>query len=295
MRIGFLDYYLDNYHANQFHGLLRGEFAAQVSAELGQPVELALAYETHAEAGPQRGDWCEARSVAKATSAEQLAQECDALICMAPDNPEQHLPLLKLVAKFGKPLFLDKSLAGNLGEAREILSVADEHGVSIFSTSSLRFSTELGGLLEKCGKASRRDIFSRGLGGWAGYACHVVCPAQRLLAAPVRRVIETGRGDVWLVTLEYGDGQRALVETRHSDNEYDVTPYHLGARVGNETQVATVAAYGDLYRNVLHEAIRFFHTGESPVSRSEMVQAVAIEEAAIESRKLGGAWVELPE
>jgi hypothetical protein len=294
MRIGFLDLYLDNYHANQFHGLLRGDFGASITAELGQPVELHMAYETDPAAGPQRGDWCSAREVTKATSAEQLAAECDALICMSPDNPEQHLPLLKLVAAAGKPIFLDKSLAGSLDEAGEILSLADQHNIRIFSSSSLRFSTELSTLVEGLGSEARTDIFSRGLGGWAGYACHVVCPTLRLIGEPVQRIIETGTGDAWLVTVEYGGGSRAFIETRHSDNEYEVTPYHLGARTGTQTQVATVAAYPDLYRNILHAAIRFFQTGESPVSRQEMLQAVAIEEAAIESRRRGGEWITLP-
>jgi hypothetical protein len=294
MRIGFLDLYLDNYHANQFHGLLRGDFGANITAELGQPVELHMAFETDPTAGPNRGDWCSARNVTKATSAQELAAKCDALICMAPDNPEQHLHLLKLVADAGKPIFLDKSLAGNLDDAGEILRLVDKSNGRVFSTSSLRFSSELTTLMDGLPEGPREDIYSRGLGGWAGYACHVVCPTLRLLGEPIKRVIETGNGDVWLVTVETATGRRAAIETRHSDNEYEVTPYQLGCRVGTQTYVTTVAAYAELYRNILHAAIRFFQTGESPVGRQESLQAVAIEEAAVESRRRGGEWITLP-
>ena len=51
-----------------------------------------------------------------------------------------HLEQVRPVFKAGKPVFIDKPVAGSLADAIAIFRLAREHNVPCFSSSSLRFS-----------------------------------------------------------------------------------------------------------------------------------------------------------
>src|SRR5262249_13613621 len=56
-----------------------------------------------------------------------------------------HLEQVKPVLKAGKPVFIDKPVAGSLADAVEIFELAKKHNVPCFSASSLRFSPGIQG------------------------------------------------------------------------------------------------------------------------------------------------------
>ena len=71
-------------------------------------------------------------------SIEQLCQEVDAVLLESVDG-RPHLEQARPVIKAGKPLFLDKPMAGSLRDALEIFRLAREHKAPVFSASSLRY------------------------------------------------------------------------------------------------------------------------------------------------------------
>ncbi len=72
-------------------------------------------------------------------SIEALLPTVDVVLLESVDG-RPHLEQVKPVFKAGKPVFIDKPVAGSLADAIEIFRLAREHNVPCFSSSSLRFS-----------------------------------------------------------------------------------------------------------------------------------------------------------
>jgi predicted dehydrogenase len=285
MRIGFVDHHLNNFHANKFLALLQGPVA-----EEGAQIVSAW------ESDPTGEDWCARNGIPRAESAAAVAEQCDGVMVLAPDNIDAHLALCQEVFPAGKPVVVDKFLATRFDEAKEIMRLAREAGVPLFSSSSLRFAVELESALEGVEEPAA-EAFARGMGEWEGYGVHTLSLALRALGpeAQPARLIDTGRDGAACVTLETSDGRRAWIDVRAAANQWEVFPWTFGFRAGDRYVTGAVQDYDGFYANLMRQAIRFFRTGESPVTAEEMLSVVAILGGASHSRAQGGAWISLPE
>ncbi len=279
MKIGFVDHHLNNFHANKFLSLLHEKLADE-----GARVVAAW------ESDPTGEDWCEKNKVPRLGSAAAVAEACDAVMVLAPDNIDAHLGLCRQVFPAGKPTLVDKFLAPSLDEARQIVELAEKHRVRIFSASSLRFAGELQkALADAGGKPS--EAFARGMGVWDGYGVHTLSLVVGALGADATRLINTGTVDSTSLTIDYADGRRAWVDVRSAANMWEALPWGFGVKANDKYTVDTVKDYDGFYTNLMKEAVKFFRTGESPVSVKEMLKVVAILEGTNASREQGGVWL----
>ena len=275
MRIGFVDHHLNNYHANKFLALLQGELGARVVS----------AWESH----PTGDDWCVQNAVPRAESPAAVAAAADAVIVLAPDNIDAHPDLCRQVFPAGKPVMVDKFLAPNLHEAREIVEMAEQRSVRLFSASGLRFAVEMEAALAEAGEAPSQ-AFARGMGAWDGYGVHTLSLVVAALGADYARLIDTGTDTSTTVTLAYEDGRRGWLDVREAANQWEALPWAFGFKVGDRYVTGTVADFDGFYAALMRRAVEFFRTGESPVSTEEMLGIVGVLEGARRSRELGGQW-----
>src|SRR6058998_2810815 len=77
----------------------------------------------------------------------QLLDKVDVVLLESVDG-RIHLQEATPVIKAGKPLFIDKPLAGSLADAIVIYDLARKHNVPCFSSSSLRFSPGIRDILK---------------------------------------------------------------------------------------------------------------------------------------------------
>lgn len=280
LKIGFLDHHLNTSHSMKFLALLRGS--------IGQgDIEITGAWESN----PEVDDWCESNAVTRMGSAAEVVAASDAIIVLAPNNPEAHLELARPALEAGKPTFIDKSIADCSRDAREILRIAERNNAPVFAASSLRFAGELDALEEQ-EPPPYDSVYARGMGNWNGYAVHTIAMALRLFGTNIQRVIDTGTDEARCVTLDDGR-RRCNIDVRVSTNQYETTPWQVGALVSGKYVTATVTRFDQFYENLMREVVEFFSTGISPISAEEMIMTVAIEKAAELSLANGGAWVEL--
>lgn len=88
-KIGFIDYYLDEWHANKYPDWIR--------AASGGTMEVAYAYGMKdAERGLSNAAWCGKHGIALRQTVEEVVAESDYLIVLSPDNPEHHEALAQL-------------------------------------------------------------------------------------------------------------------------------------------------------------------------------------------------------
>ena len=104
---------------------------------------------------------------------KELCKQVDAIMIENVDG-RPHLKHAFDVIKSGKPLYIDKPLAGTFADCKKIYHLAKQHKVPIFSSSSLRFSkSTLAARAGKHGKVLHCETFSPAQGPSLGT---VLCP-----------------------------------------------------------------------------------------------------------------------
>lgn len=279
LRIGFVDHHLNNFHANTFLRLLHEDLAAEGA-------RVVAAWESH----PTGEDWCAKHGVERKGSIAEVVGAVDAVMVLAPDHLADHLALCEQVLPAGKPTFIDKLLSPSLADAQKIVALAQQHGTPITCSSALRFAVELEAMLPQLG-GTPSEAFARGMGEWMGYGVHTVALVVGLMGTGAARVADVGTPSSRFLAIEYADGRRATVEVRDSENMWNVFPWTFGAKVDNTYHVETVKDYNGFYRNLMERVVRFFQTGQSPVTAQEALEIVHILDASNRSQQAGGAWV----
>ena len=122
MRIGFIDYYLDEWHANNYPKWIYEASNGEIE------VELAYGQIDSPIGGRTNAQWCSDMGVERAETIEQVVDRCDGLIVLSPDNCEMHEALSRLPLESGKPTYIDKTFAPDYETARRIFAVGKAHG-----------------------------------------------------------------------------------------------------------------------------------------------------------------------
>lgn len=264
------------------------KFLALLRGSVGQgDIEISGAWESD----PEQADWCEINGVTRLQSPQEVIERSDAIMVLAPNNPEVHFDLAKPALEAGKPVFIDKDLASTTRAGRDLIRLSERHDAPLMAASALRFASELDALEDR-EPPPYDSVFVRGMGKWNGYAIHSITMALRLFGTDVLRVIDTGTDEARIVTLDDGR-RRCSIDVRESENQYETTPWQAGALVSGRYETATITRFDQFYTNLMQEVVEFFRSGTSPISTDEMLLTIAIEKAADLSLAEGGVWVEL--
>ena len=226
-------------------------------------------------------------------SIEELARDVDAIMLESLDG-RPHLAQFKRTLAAKKPVFIDKPFAGSLRDGLEIARLAREHGVPVFSSSSLRYAPEpIGPALEKIGgvlsaysvgpaeyDARHPDMF------W--YGIHAIEALYTVMGPGCVSLVRTKTENNDVITGVWADGRVGTMQgNRKGFRGYGVTV--LGPKgsvtVGEKSS----------YRGLLVEVVKFFQTGVSPVPIETTIEILAFMEAADESKRRGGVPVTIAE
>ncbi len=220
----------------------------------------------------------------------ELARNVDAIMIESVDG-RPHLAQFKEVLSAGKPVFIDKPVAGSLRDALEIFRLAKEHKIPVFSSSSLRFNA-----LAALKGAKYGDLHGAFAYGPASlepthpdlfwYGIHAVETLYTVMGRGCQTVTRTQTANTELVTGTWADGRVGTMRgNRNSKGAYGITVFGSTAVVAPELKTG----YGAL----LKEIVAFFKSGVPPVSPAETIELFTFMEAADESKRRGGAPVAL--
>lgn len=283
IKLGFIDYYIDEWHSANYP-----KFFANCA--LADQVEIALAYETVSLPGKKPlKQWCEEFKVGMATSMEHIVSACDALLVLAPGDPEQHEKLADAALRSGKPVYVDKTFTTTLASAKRMFDLARKHNTPMFTCSALRFGKELVQFIDgdlKAGKA--HFVATHGPGRtFEEYIVHQVETIPPVLGVGARRVLYAGSPQVDAVVIDYGDGRRATLRRAMG------LPYGLDVHYG-ENKVHHIRSATDFFDVLMTEMIKFFQTRKPPVAEAHTLEIIAIYEALIAAKKTPDQWVAVP-
>jgi predicted dehydrogenase len=222
----------------------------------------------------------------------ELAANVDAIMIESVDG-RPHLAQFKEVMQSGKPVFIDKPLAGSLRDAMTIFRLAQQHNVPVFSASSLRFNALAALKNAKYGELRgatahgpceleehHPDLF------W--YGIHAVETLYTVMGPGCQTVVRTHTANTDVVTGVWADGRVGTMRGNRNAKgagAYGLTVFGSTANVTPELKTG----YGAL----LKEIVTFFQTKTPPVPAEATLEIIAFMEAADESKRRGGAPVAL--
>jgi len=218
----------------------------------------------------------------------ELIEKVDVVLLESVDG-RPHLEQVRPVFAAGKPVFIDKPLAGSLADAIQIAGLSKHHNVPFFSCSSTRFSsgfqavrngTSPLGKARSCTATSpmsiephHPDLFWYGIHG-----VEILFTVMGTGCETVTREAENRVVGVW------ADGRRG---TFIGQSGYTATV--------EGTKATGPAGKYEGYGPLVGQIARFFKTGQPPVSVEEMLEIYTFMEAADESKRQGGKPVKMEE
>lgn len=224
----------------------------------------------------------------------ELLSKVDVVLLESVDG-RIHLEEATQIIKAGKPLFIDKPVAGSLADAIAIFELAKQHNVPCFSSSSLRFSPAVQALVndENLGDIAGAVTwgpcsYQEGLPDMFFYGIHGIEILYTLMGTGCESLTRLQTPDTDVISGVWQDGRIGTYRgIRKNKAEF-------GAVAFGSKGIATAQRAGG-YEDLCNAIGRFFKTGEAPVSPETTIELFAFMEAADESARLGGQSVKIAE
>lgn len=230
-------------------------------------------------------------------SIDALCAKVDVVLLESVDG-RPHLEQVRPVFAAKKRVFIDKPLAGSLKDAREIARLSKESGTPFFTASSVRF-------YETMIKARDAAVIGQVTGAEAfapspiekshpdlfWYGIHGVEALYSAMGPGCETVTRTNVEGTDVVVGRWKDGRIGSFRgIRAGKQSYGLTVF------GEKAVQSSLALQGtNNYRALLVEIVKFFQTGQAPVSVDEMLEVLAFMEAADASKAKGGVPVKVGE
>lgn len=281
VKIGFVDYYLDNWHANNYPRFLR-----ETIARMGYDACLTTAFGLHpSPAGVTTEQWCRRQNMQPASSIQEVVDNSDAVMVIAADDSRWHEEVAQIPLKSGKPVFVDKTFAYDLAAAKRMFALAAQYNTPVFSSSAQRYCQDI---LDWKEAHPERPKFVSTVGPHSldNYAVHQLEPIVALMGTGVQRIKAFSVGTaVTQLILDYGDGRLAsFMQSPQPWAEFNfmVSDGTNGKRLVSDDR--------NFYHNLSNVILDFFTHGGMPVAKEETLEIVAIIETARQARLNPDTW-----
>jgi predicted dehydrogenase len=273
-RIGFVDYKLDNWHANHFLHLLRDEPAFK---HCGWEVAKCWALD---EVGGRK--WAAEKRIQYVADPREMS-DCHGIMILAPSNPETHLALCRKAFPIGKPTYVDKTFAPSFRVAKQIFELADKHHVPVISTSALRCASSLTNAAAELGRDKVRHLQTfAGGGSFEEYIVHPLEMAISVMGDDVKAVMRLADGAHHQLILRFGGGRTANVFLHTG------CACEFQAMLVSDAKAVHVSCQKDpFFHELLRRIFTFFETRKESVPRAETLALFRALDVAFNKKALG--------
>ncbi|MCY9667986.1 hypothetical protein M5X11_24195 [Paenibacillus alginolyticus] len=276
-KIGFIDYYLDEWHAEKYP-----EWIENASNGV---MKVTYAYgKKDSEKGLSNADWCEKKGIQLLCSIDEVVEKSDYLIVLSPDNPELHEELSILPLQSGKPTYVDKTFAPDRKTALLLFETAQRYGTPLYSTSALRFATEY----VEADREGIETICSVGPGTYENYSIHQIEPIVSLMGCEPKQVMYFGTPKSPALLIRFANGRQATIN--HFGWE---CPFRMTLNY-DSCNAKTLKPESDFFEIFIKKMLTFFETGEPMVNPSETIAIITIIEYGLKARQTPYRLVDLP-
>lgn len=230
--------------------------------------------------------------VAVVDSLPALLEQVDYVLLETNDG-RPHLEQAIEVFKAGKPVFIDKPVAGSLVDAICIYEAAQHYKVPVFSSSSLRFMEDaLAARKGSCGEVLGCDTFSpcsleKTHPDLFWYGIHGVEILYTVMGPGCQTVNRSSNAEMDVVMGTWKGGRVGTFRGMRSGKS------GYGGNVFGRDKFLQLGNFKG-YDPLVMAIGEFFKTGTPPVEAVETLELYAFMEAADESKRQSGASVSVP-
>jgi len=272
-RIGFVDYRLDNFHANIFLKIARQDLAAR-----GFTIAGCWAMKSR-----EGRAWGDKNGVPHFNDLDEMNAAVDVYMILAPSNPEVHLALCERALPYGKATYVDKTFAPDLKTAQRIFALADKHKTPLQTTSALRY-TNAQTYVSEVGRAAVQHMVAWGGGRSFGeYAIHPVELVVSCMGPKVQRLMRRGIGKQSQLLLDFSGGRTAVVNVYTQSD----TPFAASVTTRAGTRYIPVDD-AQLFVDTAAAIFDFFEAGRPNIDRAETLAIRRILDVAASPRAVKG-------
>ena len=273
--IGIIDYYISEWHANNYPGWIE-----EANARLGTDYRVGYVY-AELDVSPKDGvttdQWCEAHGALRCETIGELCEKSDVVMILAPSDPEKHLAYVKEAFPWGKRTYIDKTFAPDLRTAEQIFALGKEYGTPFFSTSALRYAEETEGFL-----GAEHLIVTGGGSNLPEYIVHQLEMVVKIQGMQSAWVNVTAQGDQRIAALAGVDGTGA---PKTATLVYAPSlPFTLCGEdpAGKSRYKAVKSAF---FPELLADVLRFYETGEASFDPAETLAVMRLRDAVLTACK----------
>ena len=218
---------------------------------------------------------------------EAAAEDVDGIFLESVDG-RQHLEQFEKIARFGKPVFIDKPFTTSLEEARQILRLSEKFKAPVYSCSAIRYARGIEDLAPGRkvlgGEAFGPIAILEDFPGLFWYGIHSAEVLFSKMGRGCREVIVSHTEMADVITAIWEDGRVGILYGHRMKELGD-----FGCTIFTESGVFQGVARSEppYYALMMPRIIEFFRTGKSPLDINETLEIVAFLEAANKSRQTG--------
>ena len=265
--VGFIDYYLDEWHANNYPDMIKNQSGGEFEVKYAY-----AAIEPPFEDRISNNEWSQKYDIPLVDSIEKIVELCDYIIVLSPDNPEMHYELSKKALESGKPVYINKTFATNKAEALKIFEIAEKHNTPCYSSSALRFSSNL----KTIDRQGINTVISVAGGPVEIYLIHQLEPIAALMGTDVEKVMFIGNYNTAAWLLNFSDGRTAEIHMLSGDFDFCL-------HVNRENSNQRVILDDDFFQGFIDGMLEFFRTGEILVSHKDTANIMGLIEACFKA------------
>ena len=276
-KIGFVDYYISEWHANNYPAWIK-----EKCEELGLDYEVAYAWaelDVSLVDKVTTDEWCAKYGVQKCDTIEELCEKSDVILVLAPSDPDKHLGYAKAVLPYKKRTYIDKTFAPDYKTACEIFDIAEKHGTPFFSSSALRFAEELNNIDNPTSM-----ITIGGGGSIQEYIVHQCEMVVKKMGTDIASVVANPHGTQMFITVNFESGKTATMIYGRS------MPF--GAYMANaEGKEGWKQVTLPFFKGLIADILNFYETGKFSFDGQETKAVIKLREMAVAASENTGVVV----
>jgi hypothetical protein len=276
--IGFIDYYLDEWHANNYPAWI------QKSAKNSQGQKAAYAFgERDSPGGISSKSWCEKNSIALCRSIDEVCEKSDYLVILSPDNAEKHLEYAQKALPWGKPVYIDKTFAPAPAEAKEIFRLAEINHTPVCSSSALRFAEEIGPF-----NGDARSVITLGAGpSFETYAVHQLEIINKVMGCGAEKVMALQNTGNKTLVIRFKDGREAVYNQACGSP----APFTVCIEGNGSGPVLYKTLDSNFFLPFIDRLIEFFAAGRLMANQEDTLEVIGMVEAGTRALDNPFQWI----